>query len=389
MGRATVSLFGRVNRFIPTEGTTPRENRLTEAFAVILDRVDGLARTLALEWLGPGSPRDPRERCGKPAATPSLARLASWDQTWVEVATQVPSNERCVDLELRFGPHDRASVDDVRVWVEVKHGTDPDRGQLAAYHEKLAESGAVVLLAPGASLPYPTGGEVPATVPQRSWERVGQVCARLASSTSHEEVQQWLLQQFVVYLREEGLMGVEPIGPEHLTALAYSHQAEGALKVICGQAKGYVEQHWEGVPGGEDKPGIPYGVWYGWPRAPSGPADSFLDWVVARASGNQPIPHDGAVFFMAGLNVARGREFATSDHERAWQRALEEGKEIDGRLVSFQRWRGNHERLHRLAYPHEVLTGSTVAEQGTALGRWIVETFDLLGNPPIPFPQAH
>jgi hypothetical protein len=65
-----------------------------------------------------------------------------------------------------------------------------------------------------------------------------------------------------------------------------------------------------------------------------------------------------------------------SENEIAWQRALERGTEIDGRRVEFHHWKGTHERLHRVAYPHGVLCGSSLGEQGVAMGRWIVETFE-------------
>lgn len=386
--RRPLSLFGRVNRFVPSAQTTPRENRLTEAFAGVLERVDGLAYALAMDWLDPLASRDPRERCGAPA--PAVReRLASSEWPEVEVATQVPTKNRSVDLELRFRSQDRPSIDDVRLWVEIKHGTAPRGGQVPAYVADLADMGAVVLLAPGASLPYDIGVEMPDVVPQRAWEQVGQLCARFEASKASKSipaVEEWLLDEFVTYLREESLMELESVGPEHLTALTYYRQAEDALAVICGQAKAYVERNWDGARDGEEgKAGIPYGVWYSWPSDPHGPHDSFLDWSVTRASTVHPIPPDGAVFFMAGLNVAKGREFAVTDEQRAWQRALEEGTDIDGRRVYFQRWRGNHERLHRIAYPHQVLAGSTLAEQGSALGRWIVETFELLCGPPIPY----
>ena len=384
MTASSRSLFSRVNRFVPSGDTTPRENRLTEAFAAVLDRVDGLARTLAIAWLDTAPPRDPRERCSGSGVV--RERLVMGSESVVHVATQVPCGGRYVDLELRFASIAGLSADDVRVWIEIKHGTHPHTGQLAAYRKTLGDMGDVVLLAPASSLPYPDSAEVPAAIPQRSWEQVGQLCARY---DARSVVEGWLLDELVAYLREEGLMGIESLKPEHLTALAYAQQAEAALEVICDQAKAYVAQHWDGTFDNDEKlrHGITYSAWYTAPPGTHlGPNGAWLDWVVTRAAAVHPLPPDGAVFFMAGLSVDRGHEMASNDAQRAWQRALEDGVETDARRLAFRRWTGNHERLHTVAYPHEVLAGGSLEEQGAALGRWVIDSFRVICNPPVPYP---
>jgi len=45
------SLFRRLSRY-PRGEANPRENRLTEAFAVVLERVPGVAAELVKEWTG-------------------------------------------------------------------------------------------------------------------------------------------------------------------------------------------------------------------------------------------------------------------------------------------------------------------------------------------------
>jgi hypothetical protein len=45
-----MSLFRRVSRYPQFASVDPRENRLTEAFAALLERVDGLAGALVADW---------------------------------------------------------------------------------------------------------------------------------------------------------------------------------------------------------------------------------------------------------------------------------------------------------------------------------------------------
>jgi hypothetical protein len=99
------SLFRKLGRYPVGASVDPRENRLTEAFASALERVDGLAQTLVGEWLGVVSPEGP-----------------------VLIRTQRATvNGRFVDLELCFGP---PALPERRVWVEIKHGADLHDDQL-------------------------------------------------------------------------------------------------------------------------------------------------------------------------------------------------------------------------------------------------------------------
>ena len=54
IGRRAVSGFlSRVSRYARPSLVEQRENRLTEVFAAVLERADGLALHLAKEWLSP------------------------------------------------------------------------------------------------------------------------------------------------------------------------------------------------------------------------------------------------------------------------------------------------------------------------------------------------
>src|SRR4051794_82052 len=100
------SLFRRVTRYPPGPLSTPAENRLTEAFATVLQFADDSLATALLEDWG-------------------MSARGS-----VSVRTQVWSaGGRRVDLQLFF--------DDSVCWVEVKHGAPLHRDQLSNYQADL------------------------------------------------------------------------------------------------------------------------------------------------------------------------------------------------------------------------------------------------------------
>jgi hypothetical protein len=149
------AFFRRVTRFIASEDHNPAEDQLTQITSVALERVPGLARSLALQWLSPEA------QAMSERATP--ATVSAWDaisrlpaDAAVATRTQVRYPNRVVDLELRFHSGPSALASDVAAigWVEVKHGTKPHSGQLADYVGlRPPYPGAVVLLSPRADLP--------------------------------------------------------------------------------------------------------------------------------------------------------------------------------------------------------------------------------------------
>jgi hypothetical protein len=160
--------FGRVSRFARPALAVPRENQLTEVFAAVLARVDALALGLADHWLAPHPSDDVEARARRAALRTELltdgVKLRG-------VRTQRPTRSGgFVDIELRFA--DAAAMDDLVVWVEVKHGASPHDQQLDNYLQDLAatgaRAGALILLAPRQS--YPFEPEPAPDVAQRTWQ---------------------------------------------------------------------------------------------------------------------------------------------------------------------------------------------------------------------------
>jgi hypothetical protein len=233
MPQRSASLFSRLVRWRASDARTPAEDRLTEVFAAVLERVPGLALELARGWLDPANTAA-GERASE-ASRPLWNALARVEPlTLPRVLTQVPAAGRRVDIELRFASVVEGPLDLI-VRVEVKHGTHPHSGQIPDYLDSMppARESAVILLAPRDILPVVDLAEVPLTVPQRSWQATARA---LAAFHADDPVTAWLCEELSSYLYQERLMDPDALRPEHLTALAYYEEASAGLAVICQRA---------------------------------------------------------------------------------------------------------------------------------------------------------
>ena len=353
---STTSLFTRVTKFVPGELGNPRENRLTEILGGVLERVPGLARTLAMLWLDPQQPNAHHRERAATASSSTHAGLAKLEDDGTPlVSTQVNVPGGFVDLELRFSGDTGARVDDVVVWVEVKHGTEPHDGQLGTYlraldagHLALGGVATVVLLDQRHKLPYQDETEVPVVVAQRSWEQTGREIQRFKPP---DEVSAWLCQELLSYLQEENLMDPVALGPEHLTALAYAGQASKALEAICERAERHIASQFRAPDATGPRTGC-YGEGY-WATWGDG---TWLEWHILRRGGHGPLE------IRAGACTAKRAQF-NPDLERQ----LTQGIPIGADLVVFDRWQGPKERLMRVARPQDVLVGADLDAQARSL----------------------
>lgn len=373
-------LFARVTRYTPGGLANPRENRLTEIFAGVLERVDGLAVALAREWLSSG------EAVGADAGATALwsdARNALEDDQLVlrrPVRTQrYTRSGKFVDMELRFA-RPASSTDDLVIWVEVKHGASPHEHQLDTYVLDLADqgapAGAVVLLAPRASYPFPE--PPPDQVPRRTWQWTAQCCAQQVRGKTGES--QFLVSELLDYLQEEGLMDPDVITPVQLVALAEYQRAEAAVALACEVASGYIQQHWGNSRGNHGKYGLGYSESH--TKAPHGETAAewgraFWDWNFLAGDSGLEESRGGTPVFISGAGIKRGRGALLTADSAGW------AAELRG-THGFVPLTGPYERFVRAAYPEEVLVGRDLRQQGENLGRWVVETYKALhdGGPP-------
>ncbi len=263
------SLFGHLVRYGAFKSSQPRENRLTEVVAAVLDRVDGLALDLVQSWLSDDrfSQGDPRVEAGQ-----TLARLEDASGK-VRVTTQRQTADgRFADMELTFEARDGTPV---TIAVENKFGTGLHDDQVAHYERDLqgrGGTGAVVIVGPEWDLPF--AGAEP-RFPQCSWQAVGR---RIRAFRMTDPVESWLLIEAEQFLREEGLMDPSVLNPQHFVALSAWGEAEEATNEILRRADEAVEARW-GQKSNDGQPTLPR-AWFayeGLSEAVWGP-HHWLDW---------------------------------------------------------------------------------------------------------------
>lgn len=358
-----------------------RENRMTGALAAVLDRDRTLAHDLAMSWTAP----EELAAASGEVAVPETAEVAHLlrGAELRSVDVQVPIRGGQVDLELRFrGPE---IIGDVVLWVEVKHGSDPHPDQLPKYERNVPRPGAVVLLAPRSQLPYEDPVLVPPTVPQRSWQAAGQMMREHRASN---RIADFLLEELYTYMRNEHLTDPEVLLPEHLIALAYAHDAEGALATLCQWTSEYVQHHWE-RPADEFEraprtraPAYGRDYWEAWKleREAEWLGDRWLDW---NAIGDpaHPVSQGRSLVFVSGWCTDDGAALTATDEDRARAELLKAGVRIGERVVRFRYIHDGQERLAQVAQPQEVLVGPSLHDQAESLGAWIVDGLRALTLP--------
>jgi hypothetical protein len=383
--------------FFTRTGRFPHgEKRLTSVLAAVLEQVPSLAWTLARSWTDPRQEAaDAGERCGL-GSQETFDALSGRQLLSLDTEVRTPHKDGWVDLELRFGHGPVTAEDDVFLWVEVKHGADPAPGQLEKYVRNLPLKGrgTVLLLAPRSIPPY---GEdlVPPSVPQRSWQAVAGNVRNARGSGVHNGTskEDFLLEELYNYMQDQHLTDPEALRPEHLVALTYWDEADGAFQEVCRMASEYLKREWracilrnEGGRGPVPRYGL--GYWESWALDPEadprgGPAALGKRWLDWNASRNPTVPqsHGRSLLFISGLTAHDIANLTLSDDDLERARLLEDGVEIDGRFVRFQRVTDSHERFTQVAQPDHILVGATLREQAESLGAWIIAGFKALTMP--------
>jgi hypothetical protein len=348
-----LSLFRRVTRY-PRGDIDPGENRLTECFAAVLERSDGLAAALVNNWLEIDLP----------------AEMPVWVRT-----QRATVGGRFVDLELAFGA---AAAPELRVWVEIKHGADTHENQLANYLTDIPfetqDAARVVLLAPRGTMP-----EAPAQVPRVEWQSVGRLVRTWCRYEAAHGRAEWLGGEFISYLREEGLMDGERLSAAHAFELEARPAAERTVARLMEIAQSHVVAGW-GKPERTGGQGSRFGEgwWATFPVAAEGspPAPTWrrawFEWVL-RDDRFLAQPRDSLAFFAGASFAAKGSAKSVAENNPWFAARAAQG---------FERAQANYTRLWRVMYPDQLLGSDTLDEQGAALGNWILDAFRTLAKKP-------
>lgn len=345
------SLFRRITRYSAT-AVDPRENRLTEALAAVLERVEGLSGELFTAAGVPGIPPD----------APTHVRTQ-----------RTTINGNFIDLEIAFG---RATHPDLRLWIEIKHGADLHESQLENYARdarfELHAEHRLVLLAPRNSIPV-----ADASVVVVEWQSIAVHLERSARVRS-DPIERWLLAELIAYLEEEGLSDEEALTPAHSFVLAARPAADRAVERLLEFADQVVRAEWGdplefGKKGGA-KPNYLPGSWWSQhqvTRHSSSPEtwrDTRFEWGLRE---DRPRDHSrDAYAFCAGATfLTKNNPLAIAGNE-AWLAGLQ--------AHGFERVSDYYWRLWRYSYPEQLMVESMLEAQGRRLGEWVIDAFRIL-----------
>jgi hypothetical protein len=394
-----MSLFRRVTRYRIAPTQDPRENRLTEVTAAVLERVDGLAYDVMDTVLATAATAA-HERIFNAAADAEvsvlerardalamqLERFRELDRPRLHVDTQVTTaSSKFVDLELRFSPRPFEPGQKFLFWVEVKHGANVHGTQLTDYETDIrlrdADQRLVLVIAPRQNAGELVG--VPDTMPVIDWQALAEVVRRWAKRPNISEVEQFLLTDYLQYLNEESLMDEELLTAEHAFVLRAVPAAMNTAAKLVELTDAYIAEHWG--PRGDKKGGRnpAYGLdyWAHYQLAPEGGTapetwrSTTFEWGLC-GDWDRADPRNAYVF-AAGATFYASRDDPTKVAENAdWLAARRQ----DGfEHVSIWFW-----RLFRFIYPEELLAATTLDAQVEALGTCVVESFRRLAAEPPP-----
>lgn len=394
-----MSLFRRVTRYRVAPTQNPQENRLTEVTGAVLERVEGLAQHVLVAVLATAetaaterllNARGGAEAESWQAALDRLAATRSGLQKLsnprLRLSTQrTTKSGKFVDLELLLMPQPFAPGEAFLFWVEVKHGAGIHGTQLVDYETDIkgehADERVVLVLAPRQSVPNLVG--VPESMPVVEWQAFADAVRRWSKRPALGEVDRFLLDDYLAYLYEEGLMDAEFLTAEHAFVMSARTDAEQAIAKVMEVADAWVQEHWgqRGKTAGGKRPAYGPGYWAHYPMAARGetPPESWRS-----TNFEWSLIHDGhrdesrnAWAFVAGATFSVARDSPAPLPENAqW---LVAHRQNGFEYVQSWSW-----RLWRHLYPEELLGATTLDAQAALLGGWVVQSFALLASAPPP-----
>jgi hypothetical protein len=398
------SLFSRVTRYPRSPRLDPGENQLTEVTAAVFERLDGIARRSALALLQAAVAQAERKASAEAepeqwvAEANRLLHAVQAVETLgpdarLRIQTQVPTPKgRFVDMEVWLRPERAAStLDEVVVWVEAKYGSDIHGDQLDAYLADInahpAPHRIVLLLLPrGQTLKT----KPPEQVHVVDWQTVSEVVADAGLRAQLPEGQRWLLDEYADYLNEEGLMDPDALSATHALALMEAGAAEDAIAGVCEHADAYVRKHW-GKPteyltparSASKDPAFGSGYYASFAAQPPSKnwRDGSFEWGNDNPENWQYLDQDavrGSNTFYAGATFAAKSNPHKVEENEAWVATL-----LSKGFIWC--WFSGYYRLVRAKYPDELLVATRLEGQGEELGRWVVQTFELLKDNPPPY----
>lgn len=359
--------FGRITRYSTSTVSNPREDRLTEITAVVMQHVPELPSTFARLLLGD--------------------QLPAWvqsDKCSVSIETQVPvhgdTRSGFVDLVLEFTETGSERPRSFITYIENKHGSDlSGDDQLDVYLQSMrrlgkSDRGMLVVLAP-ASFGSSAADSNRNPVQLVYWEAVASAL-RVFARTHRTIENSWLLEEFLEYLQQEDLMPAKPLDVESLMYMALYVEASKSVNDLHRLALEQIAEEW-GQPGGGGfvlknvGPGTYHHFDPGLIDGHTWSTDGWFEF--SLRPDNRRLGDREVLAFFSGATWTRRAELPPQDWFDSMKTLGFEQFEMDGYL-----------RCMRIKSPADLLTVSTLHEQGAVVGDWCNETFSILkSSPPV------
>jgi hypothetical protein len=378
------SFFARIARYGARALGDPRENRLTEITAAVVERVPGLALELALGIVAGAqstvnderfTQRDER-RSEELAAideqlTAMYVALCDTPAARATTTTQVSTHSgRYVDLALRVELEPGNPSRDLLIWVEVKHGAPVHGDQLFAYERDImampAGSGRLVVVVAPRQAP-PREQDLPSNIPLVTWQSIARRIETWAAAQEMEQPARFLLDEYLRYLREERLMDRNKFTVEMAQAIAWRDIANDTIEELCRITRDQVESTW-GPRSGEERfrtqPAFGTGYWVSY-DPPNPWWDGWLEWTLFKRA-------DQSWAFMAGATLADGAT-VPDEHQQTIAALSRQG-------FSFFRYSKN-DRIYRVFDPADLVDQGSLDDQGKYLASLIVDAFGAVAAP--------
>jgi len=346
------NLFRRLQRFAPTPGRNPREDRLTEALAATFEGAPSVAAYLATAWFGLSPEGD----------------LTVTTQRWVRATERL-------DLELVFGPVGRPEC---RIWLEAKVEATPARDQARRYLNALNELAGERRLAWLLPIDVEVKGGSPPEVAERTWQDLALTMRewlRTLDADQRGSYSAHLVEQFIDHLEEEKLAVTMPLDSSDVAAidtydLAVRRVGE-ILRLTASRIHARRPKEHEGRPA---SPPAPLGFFEHVAKSASWPMTVYYEW---RGS-HDGLRHDpvGSYAVGAGLTWPAAEAPREAEHTEWFDRRFEEG---------FERGASRHGFVYLSRYRSlEELVGlPDLAAQANNLADWALETWELLDGDPL------
>jgi hypothetical protein len=382
--------FTRITRHGVSGDRDPREDRLTEILAAVLEssHCRGLARHIVLLLLRQAGRTEDRRESAL-VATRLAKALEDETSKWTcRVITQahivVGDEVRRPDLQLVFEDVGNSSSA-INIWLEIKHGTAPHDRQLWSYLEAQRlqgiSAGIVLLVAPRASYPSFPAEEIPDAVPELTWQ---QVAASLSGFRAPDTVGEFLVEALRYYLKGEGLMDPERVTPLHQVSLMNYREALLAVDAVCDLTAQLMTELWSPTEPphewSKSDGGTVYEKDWSYPsHRPDEPPIALptpwqewgLVWGRFMDSGRLLVDgRPGVPVFYAGVGTEHQGSLAQLDqnkHDLLRRRGF--------RLIDRRTAETRNEFIWCIGYPEDVLAGPNLGTQAQSLAEWAITAF--------------